>query len=172
MYSMNRTSSRCCLPNSSRSTTSSSLKPRITTVLILVPGNPAAVPRRSPPAPRRVGRSARRRSSVRVGAVEAHRHPVEARRSKRRRMPAKEDPVRRQRDVGEARSDAAGARRARKIVPQQRLATGQPELCDAEPSEDIRRAVDLLERAGWIREEARCIRPRACSTGSACCTGR
>ena len=60
----------------------------------------------------------------------------------------------------------------RQVAAQQRLAAGQPHLVDAERDEDVDERADLLEVQHVLARQPDVVRPPACSTRSAGCSGR
>ena len=72
----------------------------------------------------------------------------------------------------EARLGRQHAHERGEVAAQQRLAAGEPQLVDAEREEDVDERADLLEVQHVLARQPDVVRPPACSTRSAGCSGR
>ena len=149
MYSMKRTSPRWSEANSKRSTSSSSLNPRITTVSSFSGRSPAAfaavIPSRTASSPsRRV--SERNRSGRKVSRLTVIRcRPASLSAAG---LTGEEDPVGGQGDVLDPRDDRNQPDQFGQVAADQRLPAGDPELPHPErrePLDDERRLVETQE---------------------------
>ncbi len=145
MYSMNRTSAPRARANSIRSTSSSSLTPRMTTVSSLRAGEERrgrvdagehamelVVPRQ-------------RLEAIGVQRVEADRQAMQAGVAQRARVRRQQHAVGRHRQIANGRAGGEARDERREVAAQQRLAAGEPDLVHAEADEHVHELFDLLE---------------------------
>src|SRR5712692_5156111 len=151
MYSMKRTSAATRLPNSMRSTSSSSFTPRITTVSSFVPVKPARVTVWMPSRTwawlwRRV--SAANRSARRVSRLTVTRwSPASL------SVPASSASSTPLVVIARARLGGEEADEARQVAPEERLAARETDLVHPEIHEDVGERADLLEVEDLLARE-------------------
>ena len=147
MYSMKRTSAPTLRPYSIRSTSSSSLTPRMMTLSIFSESKPARAAASMPASTaacssNRVSVSKRRR----IERIEADGDAVEARVAQRPGLVGQEHAIGGQREIPDRRQGRELRNEARQLAPQQRLTARNTDPVDADLAEGAGEGGDFLER--------------------------
>ncbi len=173
MYSMKRTSALTVRPYSNRSTSSSSLSPRVIDRVDFQAG-PASGPHRLD-AGEHVGQRVDSRQPaepIATQRVETHRNPMETCSFEVDGVIGEHHAVRREAEVAHPGLLREAAHQLGEVAPKQRLAAGQPDAIEAALREQVRRGGRSPRTSACPRAAATRIHPPACSSGTGDCSGR